>query len=398
MSFFVQNLDATSPLIIYSGPWAVGGADGDPETSKYDKRTFKFCSGVGCSASIGFTGTEVHVVGASRLNSGPFQVTVDGNQSAALGTTPTTSEAFKLDLFNQTLATGTHALTIFNLPPWPDNPGDSYLNLEYIWWKTDTDSPTDVRLQDDTPAFSYQPVTAWNSDLTNLNLPGFDAGTGHATSQSGATAIFAFVGDRVALYGAIGSQGGLYTVQVDNGSVSTFNTNIDVTFELSAGQMIFYANSLPPGNHTVTVTAKPVSVTQGLTIDYAIVDGTQNSVTSPTPTPHSGTTLSSAVRSGIIAAAVVVGISALALVVYTLYGRPRHRAKLPEEIDMLEESTNGIHPFHDSPMRGEETSPPRYEPSASPGIETPTDRIYAPPRSKRAKQLPYFPLRVVNHT
>jgi hypothetical protein len=98
------------------------------------------------------------------------------------------------------------------------------------------------------------------------------------------------------LYGAIGSQGGPYSVNIDDGSVSTFTAqqmisdpNTPLANYLS-GQMLFYADSLTPGNHTVIFTSNLVSPIQDLAIDYAIVDGTVNSVPSGTAPSSSSTT------------------------------------------------------------------------------------------------------------
>ncbi|KAJ7258513.1 hypothetical protein C8J57DRAFT_1027634, partial [Mycena rebaudengoi] len=68
----VQKIDVSSPLTMYAGPWKLGGDDGDPKTFKYDQGIYRYYSGTQCSATLNFTGTEVHVVGAYRLNSGPF--------------------------------------------------------------------------------------------------------------------------------------------------------------------------------------------------------------------------------------------------------------------------------------------------------------------------------------
>jgi hypothetical protein len=89
-------------------------------------------------------------------------------------------------------------------------------------------------------------------------------------------------GDRVGLYGSIGVQGGPYTVRVDNGSVSNFTSKrriADPNTSLAdylAGQMLFHADGLVAGNHTLTVTSNLGS----LGIDYAIIDGTLK----PSPT------------------------------------------------------------------------------------------------------------------
>jgi hypothetical protein len=71
-------------------------------------------------------------------------------------------------------------------------------------------------------------------------------------------------------------------VRVDNGSVSNFTSKrriADPNTSLAdylAGQMLFYADGLVAGNHTLTVTSNLGS----LGIDYAIIDGTLK----PSPT------------------------------------------------------------------------------------------------------------------
>ncbi|KAJ6517840.1 hypothetical protein DFH09DRAFT_232643 [Mycena vulgaris] len=178
MPSFVQTIDANSPLIMYSGPWKLEGADGDPETLKYDQGTFRFCGGTQCSATINFTGTEVHVVGAYRLNSGPFKVSLDGVVFGPFGTATTVTEQFKIDIFNQTnLGPGTHSLTISNFPA--TEPKHTNLNLDFFTWTTEVNSLNDLRIQDNTPA-SYRLPSEWVSDLSNLNLPGFEVGTGQS--------------------------------------------------------------------------------------------------------------------------------------------------------------------------------------------------------------------------
>ncbi|KAJ6478137.1 hypothetical protein C8R47DRAFT_941285, partial [Mycena vitilis] len=78
MPAYVQDIDVTSPLIQYSGPWAIGGADGDVERVSYDQESFVYCTpGAQCSASVSFTGSEVQVIGAYRTNSGPVQYVSD---------------------------------------------------------------------------------------------------------------------------------------------------------------------------------------------------------------------------------------------------------------------------------------------------------------------------------
>jgi hypothetical protein len=93
------------------------------------------------------------------------------------------------------------------------------------------------------------------------------------------------------LYGTIGSQGGPYSVQLDDANPLTFSSQSQLLGPTYlADQMLFYADSLPPGNHTVTITAKLVSPTQAFIIDYAVADGTLNSISSVSNIPAPSST------------------------------------------------------------------------------------------------------------
>ncbi|KAJ7612707.1 hypothetical protein FB45DRAFT_843274 [Roridomyces roridus] len=346
MPEFVQEIDVNSPLVQYDGPWKLGGADGDPEVVKYKDDTFVYCAGTTCSATLSFIGTEVHVVGAYRTNSGPFQVLLDGKSFGPFGVAVTVVEQFQIDLFNQTnMSSGTHSLTISNLDSNATRPN---MNLDYFTWTTDINSLTDLRIQDDSPAFSYEPASAWSViPQPSSSFPGFDGG-GHSTNQAQATTNFSFNGDRVALYGAIGAQGGPIQVQIDNSStVGKYTTNQMVTdttapvAQYLAGQMLFYADHLGSGEHHITVTANPASPAQDLSIDYAVVDGTVNSAApaaSVTPAAPSGPAAASALGTSKAAlssaqvGAIAGGVSLLVVLSliylgFTLYRRRRRQSR-----------------------------------------------------------------------
>ncbi|KAF8192282.1 hypothetical protein K438DRAFT_1970092 [Mycena galopus ATCC 62051] len=292
----VHKIDMNSPLILYQGRWIRGGSSGDPagpdadpEQVKYDQETFVFCfPGEACSATLNFNGTEIHVVGAVRDNTGPMQVELDGEIFGPLNP-KTEPEQFQVDHFNKTnLVDGSHTLTISNFA----NSNGSTFDIDFFTWTSNVASLVDARFQDDHPAFVYEPLDAWSTDMTNL--PGFDDGTGHASfNKPGATATLTFAGDRVALYGAIGGLGAPFTAQVDNGTVRTLTAQQSISDNAGENylpnQLIFYADGLTSGNHTVVLSSQPVSVTQGLTIDYALVDARVNnaSALTPTPTPSS---------------------------------------------------------------------------------------------------------------
>jgi hypothetical protein len=106
-------------------------------------------------------------------------------------------------------------------------------------------------------------------------------------------------GDRVAVYGAIGTAGGPFCAQIDGGPVQDLTTlqNLAALQNYLPEQLIFSADSLPSGNHILKLISKPVGPGQGLSIDYAVVDRTANNVSSASPTfPSSSEYTSSSTR------------------------------------------------------------------------------------------------------
>ncbi|KAJ7221777.1 hypothetical protein C8J57DRAFT_1594011 [Mycena rebaudengoi] len=332
MPDIAHKIDVTSPLIHYEGNWFPGSAVqiagntfSDPDLGKHDQGTSVLCfpgKDHVCSATLNFTGTEIRVVGAYRNQfagpfrvAGPFQVELDGETSGPIQ--PPKDEQFQVVLFQQAgLTSGSHTLKLTavpllpNLPPPPKSGGGGSLpfnvtfagvDLDFFTWTTNavSGSDKDARIQDDNVAFIYQPPDAWSTDMRNL--PGFDAGNGHfALNQTDASVTFSFSGDRVDVYGAIGNIGGPFTAQIDDRPVRDLTAEqklLPAGQNFLADQLIFSADSLSSGNHTLKLISRPVGSPQGLAIDYAVVDGTANNVSSASPTlPSSSEYTSSSTR------------------------------------------------------------------------------------------------------
>ncbi|KAJ7293758.1 hypothetical protein C8J57DRAFT_36910 [Mycena rebaudengoi] len=288
-----HRIDVTNPLIQYDEHWIAGP---DPQQARQDsKGTYVVCGlpedgrggpGPLCSVTLIFIGKEIHVVGALRTHSAPYQVELDGETFGPFP--PSKNDQFRIDLFSKTgLASEKHTLTLSVLPP-ARSQDASGVDLYEFTWTSNVASLSDARVQDDSAAFVYTPEGAWNTDLRNL--PGFDDGNGHITlTQS--TATFTFSGDRVALYGSTGHPGGPFTAQIDAGAVLTLTTQENPVFPYYfPNQLLFYADGLPSGNHILKLVAAPQSATQGLSIDYAIVDASARadiSPSAPTSSPSS---------------------------------------------------------------------------------------------------------------
>ncbi|KAJ7255201.1 hypothetical protein C8J57DRAFT_1345733 [Mycena rebaudengoi] len=325
----IYKIDVGSPLIHYEGNWGPG-PDADPEKKKYDKDSYVFCAmNEVCSATLEFTGKEIHVVGAYRPPfSGPIQVELDGKLSGPLD--PEQTEQFQIDLFNATdLQPGMHTLKLSTVPS-SDKNVTTTVSLDYFTWTSEVASLSDTRIQDDEAAFVYEPQDAWKTDLSKL--PGFDDGNGHYAVSEG-TATFTFSGDRIALVGAIGGGGGPFTAQVDNGPVWNLTMQNE---KYSAEQVVFSADGFSSGSHTLKVVAQP-GEKQIVALDYAIVDAKANgnTVTSASA-PQSGFPGSStappssfrAAKKGRSVAGVAAGVSLLLIVLLCALFYLRRRRSL----------------------------------------------------------------------
>ncbi|KAF7343026.1 hypothetical protein MVEN_01732800 [Mycena venus] len=390
MPSITQDIDVFSPLVTYvSGPWTVGGKDGDKQVVNYDQHTFTICAGPQCLVTINFHGTEVHFIGAWRSNSGSFQAVLDGQTYGPFGPPPFTTALFKVDMFSKTnLESKLHTLTLSNVVL---NDTMDTFNVDHFIWTTSINSTTDSKIQDtDFSYFSYE--GAWSTELPHHDVKtDFDGGTGHFTSQIGASASLTFQGDRVALYGAIGSEFGLYTVQLDGGNASSFsaagamlnstNYQTNPPYTYLPRQMLFYADNLSGGNHTLIFAVPPDSI-QTISVDYAIVDGTLNSPSlTVNPNAHR---LSSGALAGIIVAA--VGICLGCGLLYLFYRR-RRRANIGlKELDISGGWTGAtatdFAEAEATPYSMQETAPPEYhlvpqlaQPSADVNHSSPVDRV-----------------------
>ncbi|KAF7325666.1 hypothetical protein MKEN_00416500 [Mycena kentingensis (nom. inval.)] len=384
MPQIVTKIDVTSSVVQYSGPWVAGGGESDP-IQRYDENTFLTCEAPGtCTAVLKFHGTEVHVVGSHRQGHGQYGVQLDGANFGPF--TPSTDpEVFQVDLFNRTgLTNDAHTITISNVA----GTGNEYVyDLDYFTFTSTVESTSDSRLEDTHSAFSYS-GGSWTTDVSQM--PGFDAGTGHIGSV-GAEVNLSFSGDRVAIYGAVGSQGAPYSVQLDGGTVESYSQAIKVQNGYMANQLIYYATGLKSGNHTVQLKSTSTNTLDRFTIDYAVVDGNANpagiiatgmgtAVGKDVVTSNSsGVHLSIAQLSGIAAG---FGVLLLALILMTSYTVLLRRRLSPK---------SAAPPPSPSPYAGSESGTAS---SMSPGSTTPLvpRRWPAALHPSRQRDLLPFPL------
>ncbi|KAJ7215159.1 hypothetical protein C8J57DRAFT_1396936 [Mycena rebaudengoi] len=330
------TIDDISPLIQYSPAeaWKAGDQK-DPFAKQYSNGgTFMVSSTKDSSATFHFTGTQVSIFGGMRNNHGPYTVKLDDKTSTFDGFSE--KEQFKALLDSGTLKEGPHTVVITNT--FKDKTA-AFLDIDYvtITWLTDPSATeaTDT-LEDSSSQFSYTPSKSWSTDLPK-SYSNFKDNSGHVTTDKDASAVLAFSGETVTLYGAVGPDLGQYEVKMDGQSSGTF---VATRENYAAQVQLFYADNLGSGNHTLEVVNKPTSKQKNLAIDFAMVappssssiSGSPSSTPSPTSSgsPNGGHKPMSSIELALIIVGVIAAIS-LAFTIFGLTVRQANKRKLRRE-------------------------------------------------------------------
>ncbi|KAJ7481925.1 hypothetical protein FB451DRAFT_139105 [Mycena latifolia] len=271
-----HTIDDVNPMIQYApaGAWSAGDKATDPSGSKYSYGTFTLSTTKDSTATFSFTGTQVWIFGAKRSNHGPYTVSMDGKTTQADGFSA--NDNFTALFDSGPMSQGQHTVVLTNALTDPKKP---YLDVDYIIWSTDSVSPN-TTLKDSTSQFTYQPSDSWKTDLPP-ELSGFQGGSGHYTQDKDSSATLAFSGDTVSLFGPIGPTLGPYGIEIDGKSIGTYNATSQT---YAAQTILYYADGLGEGDHTLKVINQPTSTNQRLAIDFASVVGFPASSASASPT------------------------------------------------------------------------------------------------------------------
>ncbi|KAG9220515.1 hypothetical protein CCMSSC00406_0003971 [Pleurotus cornucopiae] len=284
------TLNNNSPLIDYQPPagWGEGDGTGDPFAVRYSRNgTVNFTSLPGASASMSFHGTGIWIFGAKRSNHGRYNVTLDDSVSEADGFA-SNPELFQTVLFSATnLKHEKHTITIRNDPT---NDNAPFLDIDFITFETETtdSSSLSVKVENTASSFAFSPESAWKPlSFEEEN----SVQTARLTSVQEASMTLAFTGNAIALYGIVGPSSGLYSVQVD-GQPST-NATFNATSKVyTTDSLLFHANDLGPGNHTLRMINKPEFPEQEMFVTHAMVGTSFATYTSSLVSgPKAGVTL-----------------------------------------------------------------------------------------------------------
>ncbi|KAF4586201.1 hypothetical protein EYR38_010475 [Pleurotus pulmonarius] len=390
-----HTIDDRSPLIRYApaGTWSLGSKTGDPLASRCVRQsnnvampptlagaeysnngTFTLCTTAGASATFTFNGTGIWIHGARRSNHGPYEVNLDNDVKRFDGFQAV--EDFTTPLFSaDNLFNGLHTVSITNRRD--TNNTRPFLDIDFIIWTAEVQnaSASQVIIPHTASAFQYEPTSAWNQPVS----AGFNSTTAHFTTTTNAEASLTFTGSAISVFGAVSGTTAPYSVQLDDRPAQNFDGRVN---EYTPQTVLYFADNLGPGNHTLKMVNLPAAEGQGLLLDYALVaDGGPE-------TPTTGNSSSGGLSSGVIAGIAVGAVALLASIVLAFFfwrktaGRSKHASMVIEDRPLPPNSLVYT-PFTMGSTTQSELLPPSERPSAPSTSDFPSNSIY--PRSSMSQ-------------
>ncbi|KAL0960561.1 hypothetical protein HGRIS_005598 [Hohenbuehelia grisea] len=328
------DIDDTSPLIKYtpSGAWTHMNQSSDSFAGPYHAGTLTQATGRGASAYFTFNGTSIKIHGGARSFYGSFNVTLDG-QSYTRNSWAETNSSGPGVLFDvSSLSQGMHTLNVSQV-------GDGMFDIDKISWTTSIfpskngETQLEEVVYDDTDsAFSWTPDGTWDRQLSKF--PTFRNQTGQ------------LLGETVSLFGTVGHSNAPYKVQLDGSGPQLFDGGSDIYNE---HVMLFFADNLGPGNHTLVVTnAQNDRSGLKLEIDYAKTKRWPVTLSSATNSPSDP--MPTSLKPAIVIGTVIAGIVVVFLIcaVFLLFRRNRSMHAKLQSGYMVQSHLNMPHSPHSS--------------------------------------------------
>lgn len=390
MPVFNVTVPDSSPLIAYTGSW-----NDTPKVTTdyklYQNQTYHLSSQNGDTATLAFNGTGIYIFGARKPEYDGYSVTLDGGSPFEASATAATAQ-YNVLLYSATAldVTMEHQVVLQNSQ---GSSQETSLDIDYM-----VITAGDGDLQTTSQDFW------WNQDNSNIVYsanwdtiggPGYTAQNSQLTYSQGASATVMFEGNAIALYGTTNTDHGLFSVSIDNGPEATFNASApEPRFQM----LLYYANGLPSGQHTLhLIDASPSNGrTNGLELDTVSGSSWSDPPSTPTNalapssnstssqgTPLSTSSSASSVSGGTVAdgtslvptttnipptpdhhalasriiagsvVAVVVGIALIALGVLLLYRRRnRHQSDVGGQHEVLSRDRPRTDTFYTTPLPG----------------------------------------------
>ncbi|KAJ7199982.1 hypothetical protein GGX14DRAFT_467175 [Mycena pura] len=330
MSTNTAIVDERDSRIQYTGTWNSAGSFIEfAETTKSSPVQ-------GSTATFTFVGSSITVYGSVAANPAPASLgfVIDGSTTGSYSPPSSTGSALYHEALwtSPTMTEGSHTLVITQTAAQPSH-GPIY--LDYIMYQTTSSSPGAMLFIDDRdPRISYTP--AWRPFGSQNDFQ-------HTSSEStspGDSFSFQFEGSAISYYGGLTTSdtgASIASIVLDGAAPALYTAPSPIP--ATANNLIFKADSLSAGMHTLVVTS---TNTDTLWMDYFLVSpnppsgsSSPGSLTSPASGPVSAikSTPTAVIAGGVVAACVLL---ALLLTAVFLCRRRRARSAiaLPKE-DLL---------------------------------------------------------------
>jgi len=350
MASFNLTVEDGSPLLSYSPPGAWSDSpSNDTFLSSYSGSSYHTTSVQGATATVTFNGTGITFLGGHRPNYGTYIISVDGRTIA-------NESSAGQDIFKQVLGSayglsnGKHTAVLMSSSASP-------IDIDVVDIQTEIGESgsqlAQFMVDDSNSSFIYSPLSEWHVNEKDY----FINNTLHYTSTAGASAAVTFSGEAIALYGTVSQDHANIVLSLD-GKNFTFGAGATPSTAVSTLHpeiLLYYAQDLGSGQHSLIVSADPQSAT-GPFIDvdaivvYSTSGSNSQSSTSSTPSSQPDATFSGKLSKSTVIGVVVgtvLGVLILSIIVTLLlrwrYQRLEKREATPaKNPSVLEAGNQGL--------------------------------------------------------
>jgi len=250
MASFTLVVEDSSPLISYAPDGAWVDTIDDPLLASYSGASFHKATAQDATVTFAFNGTGVRFFGGRRPDYGDYTLTVD-NQVVETGTARSETPSMR------------HLLA--SAPNLPDGPhtavlttnGGGGIDLDWVEVAPHIGTPgsqIDASVIDDTDSrITYLPSDdAW----TVSTGPEFTEESAHFSDNADAAATVKFTGEAIGVYGTVSADHSDIRVNIDGQDRKTDGRN-RLADGLHTQTLLYFEDSLGPGEHTMVVSAIP---------------------------------------------------------------------------------------------------------------------------------------------
>ncbi len=217
--------------IAYAGTWSHAADAG------YYNGTKSVSNTSGSTASLTFTGTEIHIYTKKTPSSGKYDVYLDGVYDATVDAYDATDQ-FQVETYGKTgLAPAVHTVSLqLNGQKHPSS-GGTYVGFDYFEY-----APSYVAVDNSAAGLSYTGAWTHSGDANYYNA------TKSVSSTSGSAVSYSFTGTEIHLYTKKSSSNGKYDVYIDG----VYDATADAYSPSDQFRARTYSKSgLSGGSHTV---------------------------------------------------------------------------------------------------------------------------------------------------